>query len=105
VLDDLRRTRTWLHIISAFCVVFLLLTGVSRAPISGQIAAAVLVMPPLVVMLSIARNIRRHERGDAPALLAAVRGLRVLWILLTLASALPIAGGVLLLAIRLLRSV
>jgi hypothetical protein len=104
VLDDLRGTRIWLYIISAFCVLFLLATGYSRVAVAAQIVSAVLVIPPLLVMVSIARNIRRHEHGDEPALLAVVRGLRVLWIVLTLTSALPIAGLVLLFAYRILRA-
>ena len=72
--------------------------------VAGQIASAVLVIPPLLVMVSIARNIRRYERGDESALLAAVRGLRALWIVLTLESTLPIAGVVILFVLRLLRS-
>ena len=103
MLDDLRRTRNWLYIISAFCVLFLLAAGYSRVAVAGQIVSAVLVIPPLLVMVTIARNIRRYERGDEPALLAAVRGLRALWIVLTLTSALPVAGVVLLFAYRYLR--
>ena len=103
MLDDLRRTRIWLYIISAFCVVFLLATGYSRVAVTAQIVSAALVIPSLLVMVSIARNIRRYERGDEPALLAVVRGLRALWIVLTLTSTLPIAGVVLLLVIRMLR--
>ena len=103
MLDDLRRTRIWLYIISAFCVLFLLAGGYSRVAVAAQIVSAALVIPPLLVMVSIARNIRRHERGDEPALLAVVRGLRALWIVLTLTSSLSIAGVALAFAYRYLR--
>ena len=103
MLADLRRTRIWLYVISAFCVLLLLATGYSGVGLAGQIVAAVLVIPPLLVIVSIARNIRRYERGDEPALLATVRGLRALWIVLTLVSMLPTAAVVVLFVIRSLR--
>jgi hypothetical protein len=104
VQDDLRRTRKWLYVIAAFCVLFLLATGYSRVGALAQTAVAAMVVPPLLIIVSVARNIRRYERGDEPALLTALRGLRALWVVLTVVALLPTAALMVVLAIRLGRS-